>query len=131
MATCCVYGRKGLHAVRGCRAAEKALFIAIIAGEGHVLNRRDEPLAAWALRLEKFDLFRELVKRGADVNRVYKSLRPTATSAIRTPALEALSAECVAEAVYETHKICGYPTYAQGAPDIPEDYVFGMQLNDE
>lgn len=77
--------------------ARKALFVAIITGEGHVLNRRGEPLAVWALRLNKFDLFRELVKRGADVNREYKSLMPTATSATRTPALEVLSAECIAE----------------------------------
>lgn len=32
-------------------------------------------------------------------------------------------------AVFETHKIGGYPTYAQGAPEIPEDYPFVMQLN--
>lgn len=34
-----------------------------------------------------------------------------------------------APAVYETHKIGGYPTYAQGAPDIPASYPFVMQIN--
>lgn len=32
-------------------------------------------------------------------------------------------------AVYETHKIGGYPTYAQGCAEMPEDYPFVMQLN--
>ena len=32
-------------------------------------------------------------------------------------------------AIYETHKIGGYPTFAQGAPEIPEGYDFVMQIN--
>ncbi|MBR4310158.1 MAG: DUF1963 domain-containing protein [Akkermansia sp.] len=32
-------------------------------------------------------------------------------------------------AIYETHKIGGYPTYAQDAPEMPEGYEFVMQIN--
>lgn len=34
-------------------------------------------------------------------------------------------------AVYETHKIGGYPTYAQDPIEIPEDYPFVMQINSD
>lgn len=70
----------------------QALHEAISTGKGDIHTRRGEPLAVWALRLQKPDLFLELVKRGADVNREYKSLMPTA-SFPRTLAIEALSAE--------------------------------------
>ena len=34
----------------------------------------------------------------------------------------------ICEADYETHKLGGYPTYAQGEPDIPDDYAYVMQI---
>lgn len=77
--------------------AREALHIAMETGDGGVLTRRGEPLAAWALRLERFDLFRELVKRGADVNAEYQSLMPTVSSLTRTLAIEVLSAEYIPE----------------------------------
>ena len=30
---------------------------------------------------------------------------------------------------YETHKLGGYPTYAQGAPELPESYEFVLQIS--
>ena len=32
-------------------------------------------------------------------------------------------------AVYETHKIGGYPTYAQDNPEMPKEYPFVLQIN--
>jgi hypothetical protein len=37
--------------------------------------------------------------------------------------------EDIYPADYETHKLGGYPTYAQGAPDIPEGYEFVLQIS--
>ena len=36
--------------------------------------------------------------------------------------------EEIIEADYRTHKIGGYPTYAQDAPELPEDYAFVLQI---
>ncbi len=36
--------------------------------------------------------------------------------------------ENILEADYQTHKIGGYPTYVQGAPDIPRGYAFVFQI---
>lgn len=77
--------------------AREALHIVMESGEGNVLTRSGEPLAAWALRLERFELFRELVRRGSDVNAEYQSLMPTVSSKVRTLAIEALSAEYIPE----------------------------------
>ena len=30
---------------------------------------------------------------------------------------------------YETHKLGGYPTYAQGAPELPVGYEFVLQIS--
>ncbi len=75
----------------------EALHTAMRTGEGNVQTRRGEPLAAWAFRLESFDLLRELVKRGADVNAEYQTLMPTVSSSVRTLAIEVLSAEYIPE----------------------------------
>lgn len=77
--------------------AREALHIVMESGEGNVLTRSGEPLAAWALRLERFELFRELVKRGADVNAEYETLMPIVSSPKRTLAIEVLSAEYIPE----------------------------------
>ena len=39
--------------------------------------------------------------------------------------------EDMRENIYETHKLGGYPTYAQGAPDIPEGYAYVMQISSD
>jgi len=39
--------------------------------------------------------------------------------------------EDLRESIYETHKLGGYPTYAQGAPDIPEGYAYVMQISSD
>lgn len=75
----------------------EALHMTMETGEGNVTTRRGEPLAAWAFRFECFDLFRELVKRGVDVNAEYRTLMPTVTSSVRTLAIEVLSAEFIPE----------------------------------
>ncbi len=77
--------------------ARNALHMAMETGAGNVLTSRGEPLAAWALRLERFDLLRELVKRGADVNAEYTTLMPTVTSSTRTLVIEVLSAAYIPE----------------------------------
>lgn len=77
--------------------ARKALFIAMLTGEGDVRTRRGEPLAAWAFRLERFDLLRELVRRGADVNAGYETLMPVVSCPKSTLAIEVLSAEYIPE----------------------------------
>ena len=77
--------------------AREALHIVMESGEGNVLTRSGEPLAAWSLRLERSELFRELVRRGSDVNAEYQSLMPTVSSKVRTLAIEALSAEYIPE----------------------------------
>ena len=70
----------------------QALHETMSTGKGDILTSMSEPLAAWALRLQKPALFLELLKRGADVNREYESLMPTAAHP-RTLVIEALSAE--------------------------------------
>lgn len=77
--------------------ARRALHKAMISGKGDVLTQQGEPLAIWALRLEMPGLFRELVKRGADVNREYETLMPTVSSSTRTLAIEALASEFIRE----------------------------------
>lgn len=39
--------------------------------------------------------------------------------------------ENILEADYQTHKIGGYPTYVQGAPDIPRGYAFVFQISSD
>lgn len=39
--------------------------------------------------------------------------------------------ENIMEADYQTHKIGGYPTYVQGAPDIPRGYTFVFQISSD
>ena len=77
--------------------ARTALHEVMISGKGDVLTQQGEPLAIWALHLEMPGLFRELVKRGADVNREYETLMPTVSSSTRTLAIEALAAEFIRE----------------------------------
>ncbi len=37
--------------------------------------------------------------------------------------------EDMRENIYETHKLGGYPTYAQNAPEIPDGYEFVLQIS--
>lgn len=77
--------------------ARNALHMAMETGAGNVRTCHGEPLAAWAFRLKRFDLLRELVKRGADVNAEYETLMPIVSSPKRTLAIEVLSAEYIPE----------------------------------
>ena len=82
--------------------ARQALHEAIRTGRGDIFTLRGEPLAAWALRLRKPELFLELVKRGADVNREFETLVPLGTCVTRTLTIEALAAEYITERTQET-----------------------------
>ncbi len=84
--------------------AREALHEAIRTGRGDIFTRKGEPLAAWALRLQKPELFLELVKRGANVNREYETIIPLGTCTTRTLTIDALAAEHITERTQEEQR---------------------------